>query len=105
MGNREVLVSSIRREILREAAKAVDGDRQDAYGNPEDNLGRIARLWAAFLNIDISTTDVASMMILLKIARETNMHRYDNWVDIAGYAACGAECMNQLVDLDDDGFA
>jgi hypothetical protein len=33
------------------------------------------------------------MLALLKIARLKNSpnHR-DSWVDIAGYAACGAEC-------------
>ena len=35
--------------------------------------------------------DVAVMMILLKIARVASSKKSDNWVDIAGYAACGGE--------------
>jgi hypothetical protein len=39
------------------------------------------------------TADVAAMLALLKIARlqQSPNHR-DSWVDLAGYAACGAEC-------------
>ena len=36
--------------------------------------------------------DVAAMMILLKVARlATSPDKWDNWVDIAGYAALGGE--------------
>ena len=36
--------------------------------------------------------DVAIMMILLKIARiQTGTFKPDNYIDIAGYAACAAE--------------
>lgn len=37
--------------------------------------------------------DVAMMMILLKVARDVSGEsKRDNLVDIAGYAACAAEC-------------
>lgn len=40
----------------------------------------------------ILPTDVAAMMGLFKIARIATGHRKaDNWVDLAGYAACGGE--------------
>lgn len=39
-----------------------------------------------------TASDVANMMILLKIARGANgKPKEDNWIDIAGYAACGGE--------------
>jgi hypothetical protein len=28
----------------------------------------------------------------VKIARQAHCHKADNWIDVAGYAACGAEC-------------
>lgn len=31
------------------------------------------------------------MMVLMKVAREANGHKRDSMVDIAGYAAIGAE--------------
>ena len=40
----------------------------------------------------IEADDVAAMMALLKIARiATGTAKADNWVDLAGYAACGGE--------------
>ena len=83
-----------REEILETAKKIVCGERQDQYGNPEDNFERIAVLWSSYLNdeVMIQAADVACMMMLLKIARiATGAGKDDNWVDIAGYAACGGE--------------
>lgn len=81
-----------RAEILDKAKACVVGDREQDYGSPESNFGRIANLWTAFLNASISPTDVAAMLALLKIARIASGHaKDDNWVDLAGYAACGGE--------------
>jgi hypothetical protein len=84
-----------------DAAKAAVTNRPNAYGPPEQNFARIAALWSAYLvgkapGTDaaqpVTAIDVAAMMALMKIARieETPSHA-DSWVDLAGYAACGAE--------------
>lgn len=81
-----------REQTLQEALRIVTGDRQNAYGTPEDNFSCIAGLWSSYLGIPISSQQVAVLMILLKIARTRTSPDYaDNYVDIAGYAACGAE--------------
>ena len=81
-----------RKETLEAALKCVCGERQDQYGSPENNFGRIAGLWSVYLNFPISASDVAMMMALLKIARiKTGTATEDSFVDLAGYAACGAE--------------
>jgi hypothetical protein len=36
---------------------------------------------------------VAMAMIALKLSREANRTKRDNWVDIAGYAQCGSVCL------------
>lgn len=80
--------------ILDAAEKCVCNDRQDQYGKPEDSFGAIADLWTAYLDIgrEITPVDVAQMMILLKIGRaKENPKHTDNWVDMAGYAACAGE--------------
>ena len=42
--------------------------------------------------IGIDPKDVAAMLGLLKIARVATGHgKADNWIDLAGYAACGGE--------------
>ena len=87
-----------RPEILDTAKKCVCGDREQDYGSPESNFQTIADLWAVYLQscgvtIDfLEPHDVAAMLALLKIARIASGHaKADNWVDLAGYAACGGE--------------
>lgn len=81
-----------RTEILEAAARCVCGDREQDYGSPEDSFATIAALWNAYLGAEIDTKDVAAMLALLKIARIASGHaKEDNWVDLAGYAACGGE--------------
>ena len=83
-----------RKTILDAAEKCVCQDRQDTYGRPEDSFGAIADLWMAYLGTgqEIDPVDVANMMVLLKIARaKENPKHQDNWVDMAGYAACAGE--------------
>lgn len=81
-----------RKEILESAIQTVCKDRQDKYGNCEDNFGIIAEFWTGYLNTEVTAEDVAVMMMLLKIARiRTGVYDPDNYIDIAGYAACGSE--------------
>lgn len=87
-----------RRETLDAAADAVLRDRAATHGGVEDTFGTIAAMWNAYLckgrsDMHVVTpADVAAMMAMLKIARlRTNPGHMDSWVDVAGYAACGAE--------------
>lgn len=91
-----------RADILHAAEKCVCGQREQDYGTPEDNFETIARLWKTYLRracvdeaggVYIDANDVAMMMALLKIARiAAGGGKADSWIDLAGYAACGAEC-------------
>lgn len=86
-----------REKCLELACEATGGKRTTDYGTPEDNFSKIADLWTAYLNYDISTIDVAMMMALLKVARVKGAaHRPsdDCFVDLAGYAACACEINN-----------
>lgn len=91
-----------RADILHAAEKCVCGQRETDYGTPEDNFKAIAELWSVYLdrisvgkygNMIVDEKDVAVMMALLKIARiAAGGGKADSWIDLAGYAACGAEC-------------
>lgn len=82
----------IREAVLEKAQKIVTGARQSTYGNPEDCFAVIAGLWGSYLGISISSKDVAMLMVLLKVARSKGNDGYaDNYIDIAGYAACAGE--------------
>lgn len=83
-----------REECLNIAKECVTRDRQREYGSPENNFLRIAELWNIYLDFpnQITSVDVAAMLALLKIARISSGGAHeDNWVDLAGYAACGCE--------------
>lgn len=83
-----------RKEILEQAAIIVTQDRNATHGEPENSFAGIADLWSTYLNLTIAPHDVAVLMALLKIARlKTNPTNMDNWIDLAGYAACGAETL------------
>lgn len=90
-----------RADILHAAEKCVCGQRETDYGTPENNFKAIAKLWETYLNkactrgvnVRVEAKDVAVMMALLKIARiAAGGGKADSWIDLAGYAACGAEC-------------
>lgn len=85
------------RATCLDTAKAAVSQRPKAYGEPEDNFTRIALLWNAYFrardkDVIVSLGDVATLMCLMKIARLANSPGHaDSWIDLAGYAACGAE--------------
>ena len=89
-----------RKETLAAAEKCVCGDREQDYGTPENNFECIGIFWSEYLRgkgiyiaiNGITPTDVAMMLSLLKIARvASGKVKADNFIDLAGYAACGAE--------------
>ena len=89
-----------RNDILEAADRCVNGERDHTYGSPENNFATIADFWNTYLasrneggyELPIEAKDVACMLALLKIARiSTGTGKADNWVDLAGYAACGGE--------------
>ena len=91
-----------RAKILDEAAKIICSDRNDEYGEPEDNFEVIGKLWSAFLTarcapvgteIEMGPAEVAEMMALFKIGRLASAYcpKRDSFVDCAGYIACAGE--------------
>lgn len=70
--------------ILDRARETVES-REAHYGHPVDNLDRIAKMWSAYLNKDISWRDVTNLMILLKVSRDVFTAKEDNYVDVVGY--------------------
>lgn len=82
-----------RADFLKEVEGIICKDRNEQYGEPEDNFKRIAVFWSNYLDREITSADVAIMMVLFKAARiATGHNKEDNWIDLIGYGACGAEC-------------
>lgn len=88
-------------ELLTAAADIV-ADRGKAYGTIWENHERIAIIWTAILGVEITPEQVVACMIGTKLARiaQTQDHM-DSWIDIAGYAACGSELVDERQKTDD----
>lgn len=81
-----------RAEILEAAREAVMVDRAATHGAVEDSFATIATMWSALTGAEITPAQVALMLAALKVVRAFgNPTHSDNWVDIAGYGACGGE--------------
>lgn len=111
-----------RKDLLLEATHLVDGERNVDYGDPIQDFSRTGRYWSIHLAsvlerrlslmgytgddaINVGTVlgildslldphDVAIMMMQLKHSRLAwSPEKRDHWVDAAGYAACGWDCV------------
>jgi len=79
------------RDLLKETIKVITGPRAKDYGDKYNNHVNISKLWSSYLGYQISPHDVAICMALVKIARLKHRRTKDCYIDIAGYAAIGAE--------------
>ena len=85
-------------DIFDEARAAVDGERQDEYGDAEYHLVVVGRAWDCLLDVIalregvgcVGPSDVALMMSVFKIIRECHAHKRDNLIDAAGYLLLAA---------------
>lgn len=81
-----------RAEICAEAGRITTQDRAATHGRPEDTFAAIAAVWGARLGIALTPAQVCILLVDLKTCRAWgNPAHADNWVDMAGYAACGGE--------------
>lgn len=91
-----------RGQILDKAKAIINGDRQQQYGDAEDSFTLIATFWQTYIDAALVDSgsivrplggkDVAMMMTLMKIARESNgAGKEDNLIDACGYLALAAD--------------
>ena len=80
-------------QVLADVANCVCRDRQNSYGDAEDNFQNIADIWNSYLRerlrAPITALDVGWLMVGLKLARASHQPEHlDNAIDAAGYAVC-----------------
>lgn len=81
-----------RSDILATARDYVTRDRAATHGDAEDQFATIGARWSILIGVSLKPAQVALMMADLKLVRAwTNPAHGDNWIDLAGYAACGGE--------------
>lgn len=82
--------------LLQEAEQIINGSRAEDYGSVTENFEKIAKGWEMiFSKGEFTPRNVANAMIWLKICRDTNTPKYDNPLDIAGYAGCIGKMINE----------
>lgn len=90
----------IRETVLKAATSAITGDRNNQYGDPLDDFQRTATALNAMGyrrvhkggSYALAAHDIAVIQIMVKLSRLAHTPaKRDSWVDIAGYAGCGAE--------------
>ena len=92
-------MSMTKEEILKKARDLITGDRNETHGDAFQNHAEIAEFWNIYLDkklqpmASITAEDVALMMVLMKISRNTQgkKNNLDNFIDMCGYAAIAGE--------------
>lgn len=91
-------------DVVRRAAELVGGERAAQHGDKLDNFAKIARLWTAYMvnagliNTDLSASQAADMMELLKVARrQSGGFNPDDYIDSAGYAGVAFEIRSREI--------
>lgn len=84
--------------ILTEADRLTNGDRQDVYSHPYDDFGRATALYQPILDSNLDPRlKHPLIMIQVKIARLLSTPNHiDSIVDIAGYANCYSMVLEKL---------
>ena len=86
----------MKKQQLLETALATVTNRGSDYGDAYINHKRIAEMWTVIFGIEVKAHQVVMAMAAVKLARlvETPDHQ-DSWIDLAGYAATGSECIDR----------
>jgi hypothetical protein len=80
-----------RKQMLRGAAHVLE-DRCKLYGDPAASMTTVAARWSIALGHKVTPEQVVLCLIDLKLARlACDPTHQDGWIDVAAYAAIGAE--------------
>lgn len=79
-------MTEIKTDLLTDAVEIIEG-KSETHGSPERNFSDIADYWTRYLGVNIDPSDVAEMMIRLKLARsESGEFNEDDYRDMISYA-------------------
>lgn len=85
-------MTATRLATLDTAKDLIVGERDASYGDASKSFARIAAVWSALLDIELTAAQVALCLAGLKLSRlAVSPNHGDSWVDLAGYAGLGSE--------------
>jgi hypothetical protein len=78
------------------AEELIFGDRSKQYSHPIEDFATTAEFWTTWCHsrrllrpeIGFTPEDIAMMMTLMKVSRESRVSSLDNIVDMCGYVGC-----------------
>ena len=87
------LADEMLKEHIFEICESILKNRKGSYGDSKEMLGQVAKYWNIYITSQykkdnegkLQGKDVAMMMVLLKIARESHKHDIDNIIDMINY--------------------
>ncbi len=93
-------LASPRAKLLQDAIELVTKSRNNLYGPPSQDFARSAGMLNALGfsgpgGRPIRSVDMAYILNCVKLSRAMWSDQYDNPLDIAGYAACAWECIQE----------
>lgn len=88
-------------EILLEAHRLINGDRQQAYDHPAYDYAVVCDIFYGLTGVRLSVDQALRFMVAVKMARiRTNLEKgrwhTDSAVDAAGYLGCLAMVMKVM---------
>jgi len=80
-------------EILQEAYKIVNKDRQNTYGHPKDDYTKVINIYPSLTGKQLTRDEAILFMVSIKLARlRTNLEaghlHHDTLLDTIGYLTC-----------------
>jgi hypothetical protein len=86
-------MKTTRIDILQKAIDHTSGDRNRTHGDPVTTGRHVAKMWSAYLGIEVSAADVYWMMSQVKSIRAKHgAFNLDDFEDGACYPALAGEC-------------
>jgi len=81
--------------ILNVAKNLITSDRAAVYGPYEEETKKEATIIKLLTGLDVKPEHIPIIMIVVKLVRESNIHKSDNFIDMCGYAALADQILNQ----------
>ena len=85
-------------QLLRKSIEAIN-ERDSTHGDYREHFDQVAKLWSAYLQMDIAPAQVGVMMALVKLSRDQVGGKHpDHLLDALGYIALA----EATTEVDDD---
>lgn len=75
------------KNVLSEAEELIHGEREEEYGDAGELFADWARMFSAYVGVEVNGRDMCVAMVMLKMLRYRNSgyKHWDSLVDMAGY--------------------